>query len=76
MSDDMEPRELTDDEINALFLSESDGGKYEPIGLFYHWDGNTVTGVDNSTGDAWVEDFHSLGDCIAWLGREGDPDEE
>ena len=73
---DEEPRELNDEEINALFLSGSDNGEYEPLGLFYHRDGDTVTGVDNSTGDAWTEDFSTLEECLAWLGREGKPDEE
>ena len=73
---DVEPRELTDEEINALFLSGSEDGEYEPYGLFWHRDGDSFTGVDNSTGDAWTEDFPMLQECLAWLRRESDEDEE
>jgi hypothetical protein len=42
----------------------------EPIGLFYHQEGEWFVGIDNSTGDAWTEDFISLDLCIKWLKRE------
>lgn len=41
--------------------------KRRPIGLFYHEDGNTYVGIDNSSGDAWVEEFQSIEECINWL---------
>ena len=52
----------------------------EPIGLFYAVGikiDNAKTngtmcyvGVDNSTGDAWTEDFRTEEECIAWLKQE------
>ena len=49
----------------------------EPIGLFYaeelgvKTDGTmSYVGVDNSTGDAWTEDFGTEEECIAWLKQE------
>lgn len=62
----MKPKELTINEINALLLPNQTG-KYEPRGLFYCFNGKTVTGVDNRTGEAWTEDFATLEECIAWL---------
>ena len=64
-----EIKELTSEEINALLLSGNRDGNYTPIGRFYHKDGDFYVGVDNSTGDAWTEDFTTLEDCLAWLKR-------
>ena len=63
----MTPRELTRDEISILLRDVSEDGKYEPPGLFYHQNGNSVTGIDNSTGEAWTEDFPTLEGCLEWL---------
>lgn len=41
-----------------------------PIGKFYRQDGNTFIGVDNTTGDAWTEEFKGFDACIQWLNRE------
>lgn len=46
----MTPKELTSDEISVLFRNKSKDGTYKPLGLFYHRNGTTVTGIDNSTG--------------------------
>lgn len=49
----------------------------EPLGLFYLITvdaGKTIfVGIDNSTGDAWTEDFKSFTKCKKWLlsGRNG-----
>lgn len=48
----MTPKELTSDEISVLFRNKSKDGTYKPLGLFYHRNGTTVTGIDNSTGEA------------------------
>lgn len=66
----MTPRELTRDEISELLRNKSKEGRYEPLGLFYHRSGKSVTGIDNSTGDAWTEDFPSLETCLAWLNNK------
>ena len=39
----------------------------EPIGLFYCKDGRVWVAVDNSTGDAWTEEFVSESSARAWL---------
>ena len=70
MLNHMTPIEITADEINALLMSRTDVAddcKFEPLGLFYHRDGNLFVGIDNRTGEAWVEEFASLEECIAWL---------
>src|SRR5699024_931184 len=36
-------------------------------GLFYHMDGDVVVGVDNSTNEAWTEEFDHIVKCKAWL---------
>lgn len=42
-----------------------------PRGRFYTLakDGKYV-GVDNATGDAWTEEFETIGECIRWLKGE------
>lgn len=42
----------------------------QPIGLFYEVDGDLYIGIDNSTGDAWVEEFKTKEECLAWLKGE------
>lgn len=41
----------------------------EPLGLFYRhdYDTNVYVGIDNSTGDAWVEEFTDIRACARWL---------
>lgn len=39
----------------------------KPIGYFYTFAGGIYTGIDNSTGDAWTEDFKSYEECVDWL---------
>ena len=51
----------------------------EPQGLFLYDAGDKVIGVDNSTGDAWTEEFPDAVECMMWLadweGRGGsDPE--
>lgn len=62
-----EIKELTGEELAALFASGNESDNYTPIGRFYVKDGDVYVGVDNSTGDAWTEDFTTLEDCIEWL---------
>lgn len=45
-------------------------GRYSPVGLFYIYENGLYIGFDNSTGECWVEEFKSLGDCIRWLKGE------
>lgn len=41
----------------------------EPIGIFYEVDrdGDVFVGIDNSTGEAWVEEFETKEECLDWL---------
>lgn len=34
---------------------------------YYYLDGNVYVGIDNSSGDCWVEEFKSKNKCLAWL---------
>lgn len=38
-----------------------------PLGTFYLKEGNKYVGIDNQSGDAWVEEFSSEAKCKAWL---------
>lgn len=39
----------------------------KPLGLFWQFDGNVYTGIDNTHGDAFCEDFCSKEECFKWL---------
>ena len=45
---------------------------YSPEGLFYTIDNGKYIGIDNSTEDAWVEEFDTLDECKRWLNGEFD----
>ena len=47
-----------------------------PLGKFYEVDKERFVGIDNSTGDAWVEEFTTKQECIDWLEGKGKEDEE
>lgn len=78
----MEIKLITDDEAGAIIASGIDstiGNEYKPWGLFYYItkdrDNNTLfVGLDNSDGHCWVEEFYSIGACMAWLRGESDDD--
>jgi hypothetical protein len=54
-----------------LEVSSSDADviiiKREPRGLFFLREDGVYVGIDNLTGDAWVEEFNSLAACKKWL---------
>jgi len=66
----MEIKLVTREEANQIFDTR------EPIGLFYEIDGDSYIGIDNSTGDAWVEDFKTKEECFRWLKQEPEPIDE
>lgn len=39
----------------------------QPLGLFYLLDNGVYVGIDNSTGNAWTEEFTSVYQCKEWL---------
>lgn len=64
----MELREITQTEAAALLASGCETGRYEPLGLFLVGEaGGTWTGIDNSTGHAWTEEFGTQAECLGWL---------
>ncbi len=48
----------------------------EPKGLFVLDTGIEIVGIDNSTGEAWTEDFPDMTECLLWLAREKEVDDE
>lgn len=58
-----ECKEVTSEAINEIIA------KREPNGLYYHFDAkvNAYVGLDNTTQDAWVEEFINLAECKKWL---------
>lgn len=38
-----------------------------PLGLFYVLDAGVYVSIDNSTGDAWTEEFPDFRTCKRWL---------
>lgn len=43
-------------------------------GLFVQETGDKIVGIDNSTGDAWVEEFTNLTECLMWLADKREED--
>ncbi|MHC1722499.1 MAG: hypothetical protein AB9836_04755 [Aminipila sp.] len=61
VNDDSKIIEIGSKEANSIIDSR------KPLGIFYHLDGEICVGIDNSTGDAWTEEFKSVDDCKKWL---------
>lgn len=38
-----------------------------PLGLFMCYENQIVIGIDNSTGNAWTEEFKTVALAIEWL---------
>jgi predicted transcriptional regulator of viral defense system len=55
---------VTPEEANEIIETR------ERKGLFYCIEKGTYVGIDNSTGDAWTEDFKSLSACKRWLTKQ------
>ena len=60
MKDKLEYKEITKAEALEIIKER------KPEGLFYHKDGDKFIGIDNSSRDAWTEEFHNLDRCIKW----------
>lgn len=43
---------------------------YSPIGKFFTVDHGLYVGIDNQTGEAYVEEFETLDACFKWLCSE------
>lgn len=59
---------VTKEFIDKILEAEHCGRYGDPYGLFYYCsnDGRYVA-MDNSYGDAWMEEFDSYGECVLWL---------
>lgn len=57
----MEIKEVSQKEAHEIIYTR------KPRGLFYEIDGGIHIGIDNSTGDAWVEEFRAKEECFKWL---------
>lgn len=45
----------------------------KPQGKYWIMDeSRKFIGIDNSTGEAWTEEFDNLNDCLKWLKGEND----
>jgi hypothetical protein len=66
------------DEIKLVSQSEAQAiiDTREPKGLFYTIGGGIYVGIDNRTGDAWVEEFKTEQECMSWLKGEEHIDEK
>ena len=72
----MDIKQISKEKAAAIVANGNDRLEgYEPWGLFFtvdkNQDGITVyTGIDNNDGHCWMEEFYSIGTCMAWLRGE------
>lgn len=78
----MEIKEICRKEFDALIASGGgteatfvDDG-YRPLGSFLMVDGEKIVGIDNTTGNAWTEEFDDRYSCERWLSREESEESE
>lgn len=59
--------------VSAAELSNIIDKSHDNIGLYLSLESNeddiSLVACDNSTGDAWVEEFYSTKDAMRWLER-------
>lgn len=53
--------------FSSKLLKSGEGSNYRPLGKFYLEENGLFIGIDNETGEAWVEEFETLESCIDWL---------
>lgn len=63
-------KKLTKEQAHNILNTGFDTGKYKPIGRFYSKEGDLYIGIDNSTGNAWTEEFKTKRSCLKWLNGE------
>ena len=72
MTETVSIQKISQEEARRLLNScDGIGGRYEPLGLFYLEEQEQFIGIDNSTGDAWTEEFPDKNRCLRWLRGEG-----
>lgn len=58
---------VTPEEASKIIETREPRGLFYTIDTIYESDKKVYVGIDNTTGDAWTEDFKSLGACERWL---------
>lgn len=58
---EMEPIKISKEKAHKIINNR------EPLGLFYFLENDVFVGIDNSTGDSFVEEFKDKETCLAWL---------
>ena len=57
----IEIKEITPTDARTIINTQ------QPRCLFYTKENGVYVGIDNTTGDAWTEDFKTLDACAKWL---------
>lgn len=65
-------QEVSNDRLQEIIEDPKKDSNY---GSFYSKEGNLYVGVDNTTGDAWTEEFKDKDNLIKWLKREIEKDD-
>lgn len=60
----MEIKQITKLEGSKIIVN------FQPVGLFIFKEDDSYIGIDNSTGDCWVEEFITEDLCMKWLKGE------
>jgi len=58
-------QQITKDEAREIIDTR------RPLGNYMYFDGVWWIGIDNRTGEAWVEEFETEEECIHWLDGGG-----
>ena len=62
--------EVTEELVSGIINGQDDSGKFNgPHELMWFYDekAKKYIGCDNTDGNAWVEEFDTRIDCVAWL---------
>lgn len=68
----MEIKEISKSDALELIANSEEAEQFEPLGLFWYRDqscGHFVA-IDNSTGNAYIEEFDTVAGCLKYLRRE------
>jgi hypothetical protein len=63
----MEPIKITTQRANKLISNKKRRESRKNKGLYYFKEGQLRIGIDNTSGDCFVEEFKKLFQCLLWL---------
>ena len=66
---------LTKAAMHHLLTSDTEHRRYTPTGVFLSHENGAWVACDNSTGDAWTEEFDALEDAVDWLNSDESKEE-